>query len=212
MFQAKDYRNFTEASFTLLRLQVGFAAKRKNHFAKTSHFSRKFSPLFEFCSLTKDAKIQKKVFFGANSSKKRQNKASTPMGLPNIFAKIFLQDVKFLRIFSRNVLFAANPSYNQINPSYSQINQLFRFGFYLMNRNLLLFVAININIYILNFIDVFFAKILIFFRVRNSEPAFFRLHRSVKSFLSKSKESFKKQGVAISPYLSKMLSMSFQYI
>ena len=169
MFQAKDYRNFTEASFTLLRLQVGFAAKRKNHFAKTSHFSRKFSPLFEFCSLTKDAKIQKKVFFCANSSKKRHNKASTPMGLPNIFAKIFLQDVKILRIFSRNVLFAANPSYNQINPSYNQINpsynqinQLFRFGFDLMNRNLLLFVAININIYILNFIEVFWQDLNIF--------------------------------------------------
>ena len=155
MFQAKDYRNFTEASFTLLRLQIGFAAKSKNRFAKTSHFSRKFSPLFEFCSLMKDAKIQKKVFFCANSSKKRQNKASTPMGLPNIFAKIFLQDVKFLRIFSRNVLFAANPSYNQIN-------QLFRFGFDLMNRNLLLFVAININIYILNFIEVFWQDLNIF--------------------------------------------------
>ena len=77
------------------------------------------------------------------------------MGLPNIFAKIFLQDVKFLRIFSRNVLFAANPSYNQIN-------QLFRFGFDLMNRNLLLFVAININIYILNFIDVFCQNLNIF--------------------------------------------------
>jgi len=51
--------------------------------------------------------------FFAKIHQKKKTTALIPMGLAKIFAKIFLQNAKFLRIFSRNVLFAANPiSYN----------------------------------------------------------------------------------------------------
>ena len=56
--------------------------------------------------------LEEKLFAKIHQ-KKRQTTALIPMGLAKIFAKIFLQNAKFLRIFSRNVLFAANPiSYN----------------------------------------------------------------------------------------------------